>query len=37
MFCGKCGAKNADDATVCVECGAKLNNGPAAGGVTFEF
>ena len=32
MFCGKCGAKNADDATVCVECGAKLNNGPAAGG-----
>lgn len=27
MFCGKCGAKNADDATFCTECGAKLNGG----------
>ena len=25
MFCGKCGTKNADDATFCTGCGAKLN------------
>ena len=25
MFCGKCGVKNADDATFCTGCGAKLN------------
>lgn len=25
MFCGKCGVKNADDATFCTDCGAKLN------------
>lgn len=25
MFCGKCGAKNADDAAFCSECGAKIN------------
>lgn len=30
MFCGKCGVKNADDATVCTGCGAKLNGGKAA-------
>ena len=27
MFCGKCGVKNADDATFCTGCGAKLNGG----------
>lgn len=27
MFCGKCGAKNADDAQFCTGCGAKLNGG----------
>lgn len=27
MFCGKCGAKNADDAAFCSGCGAKLNEG----------
>ena len=27
MFCGKCGAKNLDDATFCRECGAPLNEG----------
>ena len=26
MFCGKCGSQNADDAKVCVNCGAKLKN-----------
>lgn len=25
MFCGKCGAKNADDAMFCKECGAQLS------------
>lgn len=25
MFCGKCGVRNADDATFCTGCGAKLN------------
>lgn len=25
MFCGKCGVKNADDATVCTGCGARLH------------
>lgn len=25
MFCGKCGAKNADNAEFCTNCGAKLN------------
>ena len=28
MFCGKCGTQNADDATVCVNCGAKLKDEP---------
>jgi len=28
MFCGKCGAKNLDDATFCAQCGAKFNNQP---------
>lgn len=27
MFCGKCGVKNADDATFCAGCGAKLDGG----------
>ena len=27
MICGKCGAKNLDDATFCRECGAPLNEG----------
>lgn len=27
MFCGKCGEKNADDATFCAGCGANLNGG----------
>lgn len=27
MFCGKCGVKNADNATFCTGCGAKLNGG----------
>lgn len=27
MFCGKCGAENADDAQFCTGCGAKLNEG----------
>lgn len=27
MFCGKCGVKNADNATFCAGCGAKLNGG----------
>lgn len=27
MFCGKCGAKNLDDATFCRECGAPLHGG----------
>lgn len=27
MFCGKCGAKNADGAAFCSACGAKLNGG----------
>ena len=27
MFCGKCGAKNADSARFCTKCGAKLNPG----------
>lgn len=30
MFCGKCGAQNSDDASVCKECGAALNNAPKA-------
>lgn len=28
MFCGKCGAKNPDEAVVCVECGAPLGAAP---------
>lgn len=27
MFCGKCGAKNADNVEFCTNCGAKLNKG----------
>lgn len=26
MFCGKCGAKNADNAEICTECGARLRS-----------
>lgn len=29
MFCGKCGAKNEDNAVFCGECGAKLESAPA--------
>ncbi len=29
MFCGKCGAKNPDDAVVCGQCGAQIGTAKA--------
>lgn len=37
MFCGKCGVKNADDATFCTGCGAKLNGAkPVVSGTSIS-
>lgn len=36
MFCGKCGAKNADDASFCTGCGASLKEVRSGGGVAIS-